>query len=50
MRTLQWPWLKGGQRGRKVPMKRSPLARPTTTTTPPTTAVATPGHLARVSV
>ncbi|KAL2723885.1 putative G-protein coupled receptor B05636 [Vespula squamosa] len=50
MRTLQWPWLKSGQGGRKVPMKRSPLARPTTTTTPPTTAVATPGHLARVSV
>ncbi|KAI4489100.1 hypothetical protein M0804_004598 [Polistes exclamans] len=51
MRTLQWPWLvKSGQEGRRVPMKRSPLARPTTTTTPPTTAVPTPGHLTRASV
>ena len=50
IRTLQWPWGKGigGRRG--VPIKRSPIPRPTTTTTPPTTALATPGHAARASV
>ncbi|XP_076248198.1 putative G-protein coupled receptor B0563.6 [Calliopsis andreniformis] len=52
IRTLQWPWGHSSQDGRGLPMKRSPVARPTTTTTttPPTTAVATPGHLARASV
>ncbi|XP_017753131.1 PREDICTED: probable G-protein coupled receptor B0563.6 [Eufriesea mexicana] len=51
IRTLQWPWGKSSQGGRGLPMKRSPVPRPTTTTTtPPTTAVATPGHLARASV
>ncbi|XP_012057186.1 PREDICTED: probable G-protein coupled receptor B0563.6 [Atta cephalotes] len=51
IRTLQWPWVKSEQGGRSLPMKRSPIPRPTTTTTtPPTTTVATPGHLARASV
>ncbi|XP_048515816.1 probable G-protein coupled receptor B0563.6 [Athalia rosae] len=50
IRTLQWPWGPAGRNGRSVPMKHSPLPRPTTTTTPPTTAVATPGHVARASV
>ena len=55
IRTVQWPWsgLKLGPGGddRRTPMKRSPIPRPTTTTTPPTTAVATPGHAApRASV
>lgn len=52
IRTLQWPWGSSSQDGRGLPMKRSPVARPTTTTTttPPTTAVATPGHVARASV
>ncbi|KMR05136.1 putative g-protein coupled receptor -like protein [Lasius niger] len=51
IRTLQWPWVKSKQGSRSLPMKRSPIPRPTTTTTtPPTTTVATPGHLARVSV
>lgn len=52
IRTLQWPWVKNDQGGRNLPMKRSPIPRPTTTTTttPPTTTVATPGHLARASV
>ncbi|KAL6442236.1 hypothetical protein ACFW04_002478 [Cataglyphis niger] len=51
IRTLQWPWVKSKRDGRSLPMKRSPIPRPTTTTTtPPTTTVATPGHLARASV
>lgn len=51
IRTLQWPWVKSNQGGRSLPMKHSPIPRPTTTTTtPPTTTVATPGHLARASV
>ncbi|KYN01260.1 hypothetical protein ALC62_07879 [Cyphomyrmex costatus] len=51
IRTLQWPWVKNEQGSRSLPMKRSPIPRPTTTTTtPPTTTVATPGHLARASV
>ncbi|XP_072744494.1 probable G-protein coupled receptor B0563.6 [Anoplolepis gracilipes] len=51
IRTLQWPWVKSDQGGRSLPMKRSPIPRPTTTTTtPPTTTVATPGHLIRASV
>ncbi|XP_026673231.1 probable G-protein coupled receptor B0563.6 [Ceratina calcarata] len=51
IRTLQWPWGANGHGGRGFPMKRSPVARPTTTTTtPPTTATATPGHFARASV
>ncbi|XP_076170579.1 putative G-protein coupled receptor B0563.6 [Ptiloglossa arizonensis] len=55
IRTLQWPWGHTDQAGRGLPMKRSPLPRPTTTTTtttttPPTTALATPGHFARASV
>ncbi|XP_050448218.1 probable G-protein coupled receptor B0563.6 [Cataglyphis hispanica] len=51
IRTLQWPWVKNKRDGRSLPMKRSPIPRPTTTTTtPPTTTIATPGHLARASV
>ncbi|CAK9802557.1 Probable G-protein coupled receptor B0563.6 [Anthophora plagiata] len=56
IRTLQWPWRKNSQEGRGLPKKRPPLPRPTTTitttttSTPPTTAIATPGHLARASV
>ncbi|KOC61501.1 putative G-protein coupled receptor [Habropoda laboriosa] len=46
IRTLQWPWGKNSQGGRGLPMRRSPVPRPTTTTT----AVATPGHLTRASV
>ncbi|KAK0075329.1 hypothetical protein PV325_007040 [Microctonus aethiopoides] len=50
IRTLQWPWGKAARESRRLPMKRSQIPRPTTTTTPPTTAVATPGHMARASV
>ncbi|XP_015606849.1 probable G-protein coupled receptor B0563.6 [Cephus cinctus] len=50
IRTFHWPWGSEGRSGRGVPMKRSPIPRPTTTTTPPTTAVATPGHVTRASV
>jgi hypothetical protein len=51
IRTLQWPWVKNKQGGRSLPMKRSPIPRPTTTTTTtPPIIVATPGHSIRASV
>jgi len=50
IRTLQWPWVKDKQGGRNLPMKRSPIPRPTTTTTTTPPTAATPGHPARASV
>lgn len=50
IRTIKWPWCKTAQNRHRLPMKRSLNPRPTITTSPPTTTVATPGHVSRASV